>query len=134
MRARPPSGFESVVSTFMVVVLPAPLGPKRPKTLPRSTLKETLSSAAMLPYCLVNPVTSIMIRRALARRLSRIARQRALRYSTNIISAGIMGRFYHLGSLWTSDPSNDGSPDTEKAPYLLPQDPKDTKPSPRCWK
>ena len=38
-RARPEVGWSRVVSIFMVVVLPAPLGPTMPKICPVRTLK-----------------------------------------------------------------------------------------------
>src|SRR5690606_39973001 len=46
----PPSG--AVIWLIMRIkeVLPAPFGPKRPKILPFSTVKETLSSALWLAY------------------------------------------------------------------------------------
>ena len=43
--ARPSSGRVSVVSTFTVVDLPAPFGPRSPNTVPASTEKPTPSSA-----------------------------------------------------------------------------------------
>ena len=42
-----------------MVVLPAPLGPSRPNTSPRATVKSTPRSAACEPYALLSPVTSI---------------------------------------------------------------------------
>ena len=44
--ARPALGASSVVSTRTVVVLPAPLGPSRPKTSPGATAKETPPTAS----------------------------------------------------------------------------------------
>jgi hypothetical protein len=44
-RARPEVAGSSVVSTLMVVVLPAPLGPSRPNTSPGETAKEMPASA-----------------------------------------------------------------------------------------
>ena len=46
--ARPLSGFSSVVSTRTVVVLPAPLGPSSPSTVPFATVRSTPSSAVTL--------------------------------------------------------------------------------------
>ena len=43
--ARPESGVSSVVRTRTVVVFPAPLGPKSPRTVPSSTSSERPSSA-----------------------------------------------------------------------------------------
>ena len=44
-RATPAVSRTRVVSTPIVVVLPAPFGPRSPKTSPRSTVKETPSTA-----------------------------------------------------------------------------------------
>lgn len=43
----------------IVVVLPAPLGPRKPVTTPGSTAKLTESTAVTSPNRLVRPVTSI---------------------------------------------------------------------------
>ena len=43
----------------MVVVLPDPLGPKRPKTCPRCTCNERSLSATMSPYSFVRDVVSM---------------------------------------------------------------------------
>src|SRR3954453_18991784 len=56
----PLSGFSSVVSILMVVVLPAPLGPRNAKISPRSTLKLTLSTAVKFPKVLTRFWTLIM--------------------------------------------------------------------------
>src|SRR6185437_5690495 len=42
----------------IVVVLPAPLGPKRPKHMPSGTAKETPSTAVTDGYCLTRSWTS----------------------------------------------------------------------------
>ena len=42
----------------IVVVLPEPLGPTKPKISPRSTTKETLSTTARRPYILVTSFVS----------------------------------------------------------------------------
>ena len=47
--AAPESGRDRVVRTFTVVDLPAPFGPRSPKTLPSSTANESSSSAVMSP-------------------------------------------------------------------------------------
>ena len=47
--ASPSSGRLRVVRTFTVVDLPAPFGPRRPKTVPASTLNERPSSAVTSP-------------------------------------------------------------------------------------
>src|SRR5437879_6018405 len=44
----------------MVVVLPAPLGPRNPKTSPSSTENETPFTASMRPNRRVSPSTSII--------------------------------------------------------------------------
>src|SRR5579859_7440913 len=44
----------------MVVVLPAPFGPRNPVTRPGSMLKLRSSTAVLSPYRLVRPCTSIM--------------------------------------------------------------------------
>src|SRR5260370_28241106 len=48
-RALPDVGGKSVVSILMVVLLPAPFGPSRPKTSPCSTSKLTLLTAVYSP-------------------------------------------------------------------------------------
>src|SRR3989304_6302774 len=44
----------------MVVVLPAPFGPRKPRISPFSTRNEIPSTAVARPYLLVRPSTSIM--------------------------------------------------------------------------
>ena len=44
----------------MVVVLPAPFGPRKPRISPFSTLNEMPSTAVARPYLLVRLSTSIM--------------------------------------------------------------------------
>src|SRR5947207_6233105 len=46
-RATPPSGTSSVARIDSSVVLPAPLGPSKPKIIPRSTCSDTPRSAAV---------------------------------------------------------------------------------------
>ena len=48
-RIAPSSGCSVPVSILMVVVFPAPLGPRKPTTSPRSTSKLALSTATMGP-------------------------------------------------------------------------------------
>ena len=43
----------------MVVVLPAPFGPRKPVTMPGSTMKESSSTATASRYRLVSSLTSI---------------------------------------------------------------------------
>src|SRR5262245_6192923 len=50
----------SVISTWIVVVLPAPLGPRKPKTSPRPTVNETPCTARVPSgYTFVRSWTSI---------------------------------------------------------------------------
>src|SRR3954447_20916775 len=44
----------------MVVVLPAPFGPRKPVTVPGSSSKDTWSTTVRSPYFLVSPLTSII--------------------------------------------------------------------------
>jgi hypothetical protein len=48
----------------MVVVFPAPLGPRKPKTSPRRTSSERRSTAVKSPYFFVRSCTSIIGLRA----------------------------------------------------------------------
>jgi hypothetical protein len=59
LRATPLVGRSSVVSTRIVVVLPAPLGPSRPYTVPALICRSTPASARVSPNDLVNPTVSI---------------------------------------------------------------------------
>ena len=47
--ALPESGFNNVASILTVVVLPAPLGPNTPKTVPSSTSRDKSSRALTSP-------------------------------------------------------------------------------------
>ncbi|VVB66618.1 Uncharacterised protein [Candidatus Gugararchaeum adminiculabundum] len=58
-RATPSLGVMSVVSIFMVVVLPAPFGPRKPKSSPFFMRRSMPSTAVKLPNFLVRPVQSI---------------------------------------------------------------------------
>ena len=58
--ARPASGLRSVVRMRMAVVLPAPLGPRSPYTVPSSTEKSTAARAWTSPNDFVMPSTSIV--------------------------------------------------------------------------
>src|SRR3954468_1343395 len=51
----PASGRTRPSSILMTLVLPAPLGPSRPSTSPRATVKETSSTAVWRPYRLRSP-------------------------------------------------------------------------------
>src|SRR4051812_7882619 len=59
MVAVPESGWTSPSSMRSVVVLPAPLGPRKPVTLPGSTTKLSWSTARTLPNVLVRAPTTI---------------------------------------------------------------------------
>src|ERR1051326_5804009 len=58
--ASPELGGSRVVSILMVVLLPAPFGPSKPNTSPRSTSKLTPLTAVCSPKCLVRPCTSMI--------------------------------------------------------------------------
>jgi len=53
--ARPASGRSSVARIRTMVVLPAPLGPSRPRTVPGGTLRSTPDRASVSPKRLVSP-------------------------------------------------------------------------------
>ncbi len=58
--ALPDVGEINVQSILIVVVFPAPFGPRKPKIVPSSTSKETLSIAVIFPNCLESLSTSII--------------------------------------------------------------------------
>src|SRR5579884_3933877 len=60
-RIWPPSACRSPCRHSTVVVLPAPLGPSRPKISPAATSKDTSSTATIDPYILRSPRTSMTI-------------------------------------------------------------------------
>src|ERR1700678_2924128 len=60
--ALPSVGGRKQVRIRMVVVLPAPLGPRKPTICPLSTSKEMLSTATVRAYRLVRPSTLIILR------------------------------------------------------------------------
>src|ERR1700735_2904815 len=60
--AVPEGGGRKHVRTRIVVVLPAPLGPRKPTICPFSTSKEMLSTATVRAYLLVRPSTLIILR------------------------------------------------------------------------
>src|SRR5262249_2405589 len=60
-RAEPAVAGREPVRIRIVVVLPAPLGPRKPTTWRRSTWKETSSTASHWPKYLVRRSTSIII-------------------------------------------------------------------------
>src|ERR1700680_2903933 len=59
--ALPSEGGRKHVRTRMVVVLPAPLGPRKPTICPFSTSNEILSTATVRAYRLVRPSTLIIL-------------------------------------------------------------------------
>src|SRR5208283_5756902 len=59
--AVPEVGGRKQVRTRIVVVLPAPLGPRKPTICPLSTSKEMLSTATVRAYRLVRPSTLIIM-------------------------------------------------------------------------
>jgi predicted ATPase/DNA-binding SARP family transcriptional activator len=54
-RTVPPSAFTSAVSTFTVVVFPAPFGPSREKTVPARTSRSMPSRTILSPYAFRSP-------------------------------------------------------------------------------
>src|ERR1043166_932752 len=60
--AVPEVGGRKHVRTRIVVVFPAPFGPRKPTIWPLSTSKEILSTATLRAYRLVRPSTLIIIR------------------------------------------------------------------------
>src|SRR6266550_4514459 len=58
-RTVPLSAFINVVSTFTVVVLPAPFGPSRENTVPARTSRSMPSSTVLSPYAFRSPETAI---------------------------------------------------------------------------
>src|ERR1700752_2487131 len=57
----PAVGRSSPRISRIVEVLPAPFGPRKPVTLPGSTVNDRSSTATVPPYLLVRPRASIMI-------------------------------------------------------------------------
>src|ERR1700742_2809529 len=78
MRAVPLSGVRKPVTIFMVVVLPAPLGPRKPKTSPWRTARLRPATAVKPPKRLVRfSISSIVrLKRAASDRLKKEARGR----------------------------------------------------------
>src|SRR5438874_9458280 len=72
--ALPSVGGRKQVSTRIVVVLPAPLGPRKPTICPFSTSKEILSTATVRAYRLVRPSTLIIVSHA---NTAKLAKQQA---------------------------------------------------------
>ncbi len=61
INAIPDVGKSNVQRMFMVVVFPAPFGPRKPKIVPSSTSKETSFTAVMAPNCFVRFSTLIIV-------------------------------------------------------------------------
>src|SRR5829696_5876952 len=59
--AAPAVGATRPVIIRIVVVLPAPFGPRKPVTVPGSSVNETSSTTVRSPYFLVSPLTVIMV-------------------------------------------------------------------------
>ena len=57
--ARPASKRSRVANTRTAVVLPAPLGPSRPQTVPVGTSRSSPSNATVEPYRLTKPDAEI---------------------------------------------------------------------------
>src|SRR5450755_3477094 len=58
-RAVPDVALASVQRILIVVVLPAPFGPRKPKVSPAATVKSIPRTASTSPYLLVSPDTSM---------------------------------------------------------------------------
>src|SRR3712207_3625658 len=71
----------SPVIIRIVVVLPAPFGPRKPVTVPDSSSKDTSSTTVRSPYFLVSPLTVIIVASSdrLVRSRGRRSRRRAPR-------------------------------------------------------
>src|SRR5262245_31769674 len=59
-RTAPALGVRNPVTIFIVVDLPAPLGPRKPRTSPLATSKDTPSTALRGPKCFARPRISII--------------------------------------------------------------------------
>src|SRR6187200_2876107 len=79
MRISPLSGRSSVVNIWIVVVFPAPFGPRKAKISPAATLKDTPSTAFTSPNFLTRFSTRIMVLSPGAFRLSPEGRVRSNR-------------------------------------------------------
>src|SRR5919204_91320 len=72
-RAAPPVGLASVQSMLIVVVLPAPLGPRKPNTSPAETSKLTPATASTSSKDLRSSLTSIGVSNFQVPHLERLA-------------------------------------------------------------
>src|SRR5690348_3484384 len=61
MYADPLVGRSRPISSRIVVLLPAPFGPRKPKTSPSSTENETSLMARLAPYVLVSEDVSMIL-------------------------------------------------------------------------
>src|SRR6516162_2376259 len=72
IKSRPSLGLSTVVSILIVVVLPAPLGPRKPKMTPSGTANEAWSTAVKplkrLTRSRASMIAPIIFRRAAVRR------------------------------------------------------------------
>jgi len=73
MEMCPASGVSRPVSILMVVVFPAPFGPRNPNSSPSGTLKEISSTAVIAPNRFVNPLTAITSSRSLSISLTKFS-------------------------------------------------------------
>src|ERR1700748_1348231 len=69
----------------MVVVLPAPFGPRKPVTLPGTTSNDKLLTASFSPYRLLSPRTSIIRMSPLWRHISESAPARPTKPITSTL-------------------------------------------------
>src|SRR4051812_82391 len=74
--ARPASGRSSVARMRTAVVLPAPLGPRSPSTVPARAAKSTPHSACTEPYDFFRPSTTMASSVSLPMRRTLVARGR----------------------------------------------------------
>src|SRR6185503_8492779 len=74
MNTRPDVGLRRPATTRMLVVLPAPLGPRKPWISPAATSRLTPSTAVKAPYLLTRSSTRIMGASACAGRRAAAAR------------------------------------------------------------
>ena len=79
MRALPWVGLSNPASTRSVVVLPAPLGPRRPTTSPAPTVNDTSSTARAPPNSRTSPATSMT---------GAISRQRSMKLRKGRVEPG----------------------------------------------
>ncbi len=91
IRASPPCGESSVARIRIVVVLPAPFGPMKPSTWPRSTLNDTSSTARTPSKCRTRPSSCSIGSLMVAPRASR-SRDESCRARSSCGDAGLPER------------------------------------------